>query len=97
MQIERHRMPDGAEQIIKRVMMADSEKQMRRQMMEAHDRAMENSETLEEIKQVRFDPEDPCPCGSRKKAKNCCAGRLLRRLEHERFKKERKGSRHDID
>jgi len=92
MQIERHMMPNGAEQIIKRVMTADSEEQMRRQMKEAYDRAMKNSETLEEIKQVRFDPEDPCPCGSRKKAKNCCAGRLLRRLEHERFEKEKKGS-----
>lgn len=92
MQIERHRMPDGIEHIIKQAMIANSEEQMRRQMMEAYDRAMKNSETLEEIKQIRFDPEDPCPCGSRKKAKNCCAGRLLRRLEHERFERERKGS-----
>ncbi len=80
-------MPGGGEQIIKQVTMADSEEQMRRQMKQAYDRAMESSETLEEIKQVRFDPEDPCPCGSKKKAKNCCAGRLLRRLEHERFEK----------
>lgn len=82
MQIERHRLPDGAESIVKRMFQAEEEK-MREQMAEAYKEASAK-ETLEEIKQVRFDPEDPCPCGGLKKAKNCCAGRLLRRLAKER-------------
>lgn len=93
MQIERHRMPDGGEEIVKKVLMAQNEEAMRRQLQEAHGKAMERSETLEEVKQVRFDPEDPCPCGSRKKAKNCCAGRLLRRLKQEQFESSKREER----
>jgi uncharacterized protein YecA (UPF0149 family) len=87
MQIERHEMPDGREAIFKQVFDGTSlaGRAMREQLADAHQRAT-TQETLREIKQAEFDPEDPCPCGSPRKAKNCCAGRLLRRLRAEREK-----------
>ncbi len=88
MQIERHELPDGGESLIKRVFEAQDRDGLRAQLTTAHRRAVKQ-DTVREVKQVEFDPEDPCPCGSPKKAKNCCAGRLLRRLRAERYEAEK--------
>lgn len=89
MQIERHELPDGAESIIKKVFAEKTEDDMLAQLAKAHEEAV-SKKTLREVKQTRFDPDDPCPCGSKRKAKNCCAGRLLKRLELERAIQEKK-------
>jgi len=83
MQIERHVLPDGAESVVKRVFEAEDRRQLHDQMAQAAVRA-HKTDTLQELKQVEFDPETLCPCGSKRKAKNCCAGRLLARLAKER-------------
>ncbi len=87
MQIEKHQLPDGAESLVKRVFEEDSRRALRRRLGKAYRQAM-TKPTLREVKQVEFDPEDPCPCGSKRKAKNCCAGGLLRRLRQEKLDKE---------
>ncbi len=88
MQISRHTMPDGSEEICKKVFDAACAKDMRSQMTEAH-RVEFEKDTLVEIKQTIIDLEDPCPCGGGKKAKNCCSGRMLKRLHAERKVAER--------
>ena len=91
MHIERHQMPDGTESILKKVFSGAPDRYALQQQLRAeYDRAMEK-ETLREIRQVQFDPEDPCPCGSKRKAKNCCASRLLARLAAEADKKNTMG------
>ena len=83
MQIERHQLPDGCESLVKRVFDAETPEELRKMLAGGY-RAARKQKTLREVKQVEFDPDDPCPCGSKKKAKNCCAGRLLRRLRAEK-------------
>jgi uncharacterized protein YecA (UPF0149 family) len=87
MQIEHHQLPDGGESVIKRVF-AETDRQTLRDVLRRSYRTAAKKETLTEIRQVEFDPEDVCPCGTgNKKAKNCCAGRLLRRLAQEKAEK----------
>ena len=84
MQIERHRMPDGSEEIYKKLIEAENPAEMRRKLGRAYRKAAKK-ETLVEVKQVQFDPEnDRCPCGSRKLARNCCAKAIVRRMLAER-------------
>ncbi len=87
MQIEKHQLPDGTESIRLKVLEAQDREDLQRQLGKAYRKARAEP-TLREIKQVEFDPDDPCPCGSKRKAKNCCAGRLLRRLRIEKLEKE---------
>ena len=88
MQIERHELPDGSESVVKRLFAAQDPATMTSQLRDAYEEAA-GKPTLREIRQVQFDPDDPCPCGGGKKAKNCCAGRLLRRLAQERAQAEK--------
>jgi uncharacterized protein YecA (UPF0149 family) len=88
MQIERHVHSDGSESLVKRLFEAKHAEAMREQLDAAYRKATKQK-TLKEIKQVQFDPDDPCPCGSPRKAKNCCAGRILRRLARERYEAEK--------
>ncbi len=87
MQIEKHQLPDGGESLVKRVFEDTDRAEVRRRLGRAYRQARAKP-TLREVKQVEFDPDDPCPCGSKRKAKNCCAGRLLRRLRIEKLEKE---------
>jgi len=84
MQIERHEMPDGSEELRKRLFTAVTPEDMTRQLRKAYNKAR-SEPTLKEIRQVEFDPEnDLCPCGSSRLAKNCCAARLVKRLAAQR-------------
>ena len=89
MQIERHDMPDGSEELRKKIFEAATAGEMQAQMATARRKDLKEP-TLRELKQVEFDIDDPCPCGSKKKAKNCCAGRLLRRLRQQRYDAEQR-------
>lgn len=80
MQIERHVMADGGEEIRRSIIEATTAKSLQAQLLEGYQQAMKQP-TLREIRQVQFDPEhDPCPCGSKRLAKNCCAKAIVRRL-----------------
>ncbi len=90
MQIERHRMPDGSEEVRRKIFDAMPAGQLRGVLGKAYRKAAKQ-ETLVEIKQVQFDPEnDRCPCGSRKLAKNCCAKAIVRRIAAQRKAQARK-------
>ncbi len=78
MHIEKHIHPDFSESELRRVFdPADGD--VRQRLADAYQHAR-TKDTLVEVKQVEFDLEGPCPCQSRKKAKNCCSGRLLRQM-----------------
>jgi hypothetical protein len=82
-QVEKHQFPDGGETIISRLFLPS--KDLREKLGKAYREAMEQ-ETCTEVKQAVFDPDDLCPCGSKRKAKNCCAARLVRKLAMQREK-----------
>lgn len=85
MHIEKHIFSDGSESVIKKVFEAESNI-LKSQLTKAYTQAR-SKDTLVEVKQVEFDLEGPCPCQSRKKAKNCCSGRLLRQMKLRKDKK----------
>lgn len=81
MQIERHQMPDGEERLLTRIFPPSPN--LKERMEESYKEAM-REETCQEVKQSFIEPDDPCPCGSRKKAKNCCASRIVKRMAKQR-------------
>lgn len=89
MHIEKHTHADGSESELRKLFSGSSQA-LKGRLAKAYAGAMKK-DTCHEVRQVQFDPDDPCPCGSRRKAKNCCAGRLLRRLAAERAPLPAKG------
>jgi len=51
--------------------------QVKSQMIEAYNRAMADVPNVQRIEQKRVGRNDPCPCGSPSKFKNCCLWKVV--------------------
>lgn len=63
---------------MRKFFMAKNDSDLKTTMKQEYAKAMEND--IESIRQVVLDSEQPCPCGSGRKTKNCCIKRLQRKL-----------------
>lgn len=83
MHIERHQLPDGAQSEIRKMFAVQDNKRLREILHQNYQQAMKQPSCVE-VTQAVLEPDDLCPCGSKRKAKNCCAANLVKRLAAER-------------
>lgn len=66
---------------IRKFFEARDESELKKQMAEEYKKAMVDD--VEEIRQRVLNPDEPCPCGSGRKTKNCCIKRLQRYVSNQ--------------
>ncbi len=72
---------------IRKFFEAPDEATLKEDMKREYEKEMQND--IESIRQSILDPDQPCPCGSGRKTKNCCIKRLRRKLAtQEHFAKQ---------